>query len=330
MRQTILTLLLSLTLCVPATAQSHNRKSKAKTEAVDKTQQDQGVEAYSDTTGIDTDSIVQDSLDASNDTSGLSDYNTINTPVDDMKEVSDVVKLMLDIFMPYIIIVFIVFLIVCILIFMLIRMVIKSNERRRMEAMNRYNQYQYYENFRREQAQRAPQDSYAQANPQANAQADQQGPGAGPRQGDSQTRPQGEYQAFAQRGYQHQYQEADYDDRSLWDRLRYMRVPDDPESRKSYFRGVRNFFLGIGLALFSIFIDAEPLAGIGFLVTCWGVGQIVIALSFGKNYRQPNSSSQQSGQYAPNQQGQQTEQRRQTAQGQPDDQRQDSNQPTQE
>ena len=109
-----------------------------------------------------------------------------------------------------------------------------------------------------------------------------------------------------------------------------MRVPDDPESRKSYFRGVRNFFLGIGLALFSIFIDAEPLAGIGFLVTCWGVGQIVIALSFGKNYRQPNSSSQQNGQYAPNQQGRQTEQRRQTAQGQADDQRQDSNQPTQE
>lgn len=321
MRQTILTLLLALTLCVPATAQSHNSKSKAKTEAVDKTQQDQGVEAYSDTTGIDTDSIVQDSLDANNDTSGLSDYNTTNTPVDDMKEVSDVVNLMLNSFMPFIIIAFIVFLIVCILIFMLIRMVIKSNERRRMEAMNRYNQYQYYENFRREQAQRAPQDS--------NAQAAQQGPGAGPGQGDSQARPQGEYQAFAQRGYQQQYQEADYDDRSLWDRLRYMRVPDDPESRKSYFRGVRNFFLGIGLALFSIFVGAEALAGIGFLVTCWGVGQIVIALSFGKNYRQPNSSFQQNGQYAPNQQGQQTEQRQQTAQGQPDDQRADSNPPTQ-
>lgn len=60
-------------------------------------------------------------------------------------------------------------------------------------------------------------------------------------------------------------------------------IPDEmkplrPESSDYYLkRGVRNIALGVGLALMFGIWGADMLAGIGLLVACLGVGQVVIA-----------------------------------------------------
>ncbi|MGI6223420.1 MAG: DUF6249 domain-containing protein [Prevotella sp.] len=278
MKQTILALLLALTLCVPASAQRHSNKSKAQTEAVDQNKQDEGIVAYSDTTGAPNDSVAEDSFAAESDTAGLSDYNTQNNiQEDDIDTLREVMTTLTTTFAPFLIFLFIAFLAVCILIFLLIRMLIKSNERRRAEAMNQYQQYQYYNSIHRESA--------------------QQTTTGGNQQGQQKNSQQSQGQAFQQGTYQGGYNNYEYDDRSLWQRLSSLRLPDDPQSRQSYYRGVRNFFLGIGLALLFFIMDLEALAGVGLLIACWGIGQIVIALSFGQHYHNPNQPYRNREQY---------------------------------
>lgn len=50
---------------------------------------------------------------------------------------------------------------------------------------------------------------------------------------------------------------------------------EDPNFYKK--RGIKNIALGIGLAIMFFIWDATPLAGVGLLIACLGVGQLVIA-----------------------------------------------------
>lgn len=54
--------------------------------------------------------------------------------------------------------------------------------------------------------------------------------------------------------------------------------PLTPESPDYYKRkGIKNIAIGVGLALMFFVWDAELLAGVGLLIACWGIGQVVIA-----------------------------------------------------
>ena len=44
-------------------------------------------------------------------------------------------------------------------------------------------------------------------------------------------------------------------------------------------RGIRNIWIGIGMAIMFGFWDADLLTGVGFLVLCYGIGQVFIARS---------------------------------------------------
>lgn len=50
---------------------------------------------------------------------------------------------------------------------------------------------------------------------------------------------------------------------------------DSPDYYKK--KGIKNIAIGIGLALMFSLWDADALAGVGLLVACWGIGQLVIA-----------------------------------------------------
>lgn len=54
--------------------------------------------------------------------------------------------------------------------------------------------------------------------------------------------------------------------------------PDSPESPDYYKKkGIKNIAIGIGLAMMFSTWHAQMLAGVGLLIACWGVGQLVIA-----------------------------------------------------
>lgn len=54
--------------------------------------------------------------------------------------------------------------------------------------------------------------------------------------------------------------------------------PLTPESPDYYKRkGIKNIAIGVGLALMFFVWDAELLAGVGLLIACWGIGQVIIA-----------------------------------------------------
>ena len=42
-------------------------------------------------------------------------------------------------------------------------------------------------------------------------------------------------------------------------------------------RGIRNIFLGIGIVIFLSMMNFDSLAGIGWLLSCYGLGQVIIA-----------------------------------------------------
>ena len=44
-------------------------------------------------------------------------------------------------------------------------------------------------------------------------------------------------------------------------------------------RGIRNIWIGIGMAIMFGIWDADMLTGVGFLVLCYGIGQVIIARS---------------------------------------------------
>ncbi|MGI6244090.1 MAG: DUF6249 domain-containing protein [Prevotella sp.] len=60
-------------------------------------------------------------------------------------------------------------------------------------------------------------------------------------------------------------------------------IPDElkpltPESPDYYKRkGIKNIAIGVGLALMFFIWDSDMLAGIGLLIACWGIGQVIIA-----------------------------------------------------
>lgn len=60
-------------------------------------------------------------------------------------------------------------------------------------------------------------------------------------------------------------------------------IPDDvkplaPESADYYRKkGIKNIATGVGLAIMFSIWDAEALVGVGLLIACWGIGQLVIA-----------------------------------------------------
>ena len=60
-------------------------------------------------------------------------------------------------------------------------------------------------------------------------------------------------------------------------------IPDDmkpiaPESPDYYRKkGIKNIAIGVGLAIMFAIWDADALTGVGLLIACWGIGQLVIA-----------------------------------------------------
>ncbi len=52
-------------------------------------------------------------------------------------------------------------------------------------------------------------------------------------------------------------------------------VDESPEYYKK--KGIKNIAIGVGLAIMFGIWDADMLAGIGILIACWGIGQLVIA-----------------------------------------------------
>ena len=42
-------------------------------------------------------------------------------------------------------------------------------------------------------------------------------------------------------------------------------------------RGIKNIFLGIGIVIFLSMMGADKMAGIGWLMSCYGIGQVIIA-----------------------------------------------------
>ncbi|MBQ1772829.1 MAG: hypothetical protein IIZ97_01075 [Prevotella sp.] len=59
----------------------------------------------------------------------------------------------------------------------------------------------------------------------------------------------------------------------------------EPERSDMWQKGIRNIFLGIGLAVFFYCLDFEGLAGIGWLVAICGAGQAFIGKTSGRNKR---------------------------------------------
>ena len=55
-------------------------------------------------------------------------------------------------------------------------------------------------------------------------------------------------------------------------------------------RGIKNIFLGIGIVIFLSMMGADKIAGIGWLMSCYGLGQVVIAKSSKK--KEPTVFSQ--------------------------------------
>ncbi|HEY9551263.1 MAG TPA: DUF6249 domain-containing protein [Prevotella sp.] len=66
--------------------------------------------------------------------------------------------------------------------------------------------------------------------------------------------------------------------------------PEMPKNTNEYYRvkGIKNFFLGIGLMFLFWLLGAEELAGIGILVACMGAGQWVISRNKSKETNEDN------------------------------------------
>ena len=56
-------------------------------------------------------------------------------------------------------------------------------------------------------------------------------------------------------------------------------------------RGIRNIWIGIGMAIMFGIWDADMLTGVGFLVLCYGIGQVIIARSSKKKNDIENMNS---------------------------------------
>lgn len=52
-------------------------------------------------------------------------------------------------------------------------------------------------------------------------------------------------------------------------------TPDSPDYYKR--KGIKNIAIGVGLTLMFFVWDAKLLAGVGLLIACWGIGQVIIA-----------------------------------------------------
>lgn len=68
-------------------------------------------------------------------------------------------------------------------------------------------------------------------------------------------------------------------------------APKVPAPIDYWAKGVKNTSIGIGLIIMGMIIETSALAGIGFLVACYGIGQIVISRKQSKNNNTNNDEN---------------------------------------
>lgn len=270
MRQFIFTLALMFTFSACGMqARVHHKQHTQTTEtvAVDTTD-DAGIEAVSDTVGtLDTanDPDTVDTAAADNHYSSDHDFfdKTVgnflyhNTWVLVLLAIAAVVVMLLMIALPIIILV------------LILRWLISNhNKRADAEFTERYQQYAtpYAAQPQPAQQQEQPQTS---EQPQAEVQQEQ-----------SQTVKQPEQPQVEQMGAQTTAQQSPFDQSQQQAQQQMPPQVDNATTlylNKQWQKGVRNTALGVGLIFLFLCIRAEELAGIGILVACCGLGQMVIA-----------------------------------------------------
>lgn len=68
-------------------------------------------------------------------------------------------------------------------------------------------------------------------------------------------------------------------------------APKVPAPIDYWAKGVKNTSIGVGLIIMGMIIETSALAGIGFLVACYGIGQIVISRKQSKNNNTNNDKN---------------------------------------
>ena len=68
-------------------------------------------------------------------------------------------------------------------------------------------------------------------------------------------------------------------------------APKTPAPIDYWAKGVKNTSIGVGLVIMGMLIKATALVGIGFLVACYGIGQIVISRKQSKNNNTNNDEN---------------------------------------
>ena len=68
-------------------------------------------------------------------------------------------------------------------------------------------------------------------------------------------------------------------------------APKTPAPIDYWAKGVKNTSIGVGLVIMGMLIKATALVGIGFLVACYGLGQIVISRKQSKNNNTNNDEN---------------------------------------
>ena len=68
-------------------------------------------------------------------------------------------------------------------------------------------------------------------------------------------------------------------------------APKAPAPIDYWAKGVKNTSIGVGLVIMGMLIKSTALAGIGFLVACYGIGQIVISRKQSKNNNTNNDEN---------------------------------------
>lgn len=68
-------------------------------------------------------------------------------------------------------------------------------------------------------------------------------------------------------------------------------APKAPAPIDYWAKGVKNTSIGVGLIIMGMIIETSALAGIGFLVACYGIGQIVISRKQSKNNNTNNDEN---------------------------------------
>lgn len=68
-------------------------------------------------------------------------------------------------------------------------------------------------------------------------------------------------------------------------------APKTPAPIDYWAKGVKNTSIGVGLVIMGLLIKSTALAGIGFLVACYGIGQIVISRKQSKNNNTNNDEN---------------------------------------